>query len=191
MPARVRKGIYGLLNGPKLWNNHVSNQLQMDDSVLCLLDSCTGKFYDWQQEERHGGPKLVGLRPFNIDDFLLDGEDHRSVWQAAKASLENAWQWSPWEKDELKITVVDFCQLPYGFIHMSQMAYLKDAEAISFSPACHCERGSAATEKESLMLCWVDAAWANWVDDSFTGGFLIDLALVRILDGHEVNTSSG
>ena len=76
MPARVRKGIYGLLNGPKLWNNHILNQLKKDDSVLCLLDSCTGKFYDWPQEERHGGPKLVGLRPFNIDDFLLDGEDH-------------------------------------------------------------------------------------------------------------------
>ena len=69
------------------------------------------------------------------------------------------------------------------------MAYLKDAEAISFSPARHCERGSAATEKEGLMLCWVNAAWANWVDDSFTGGFLIDLTLARILDGHEVNTS--
>ncbi len=39
------------------------------------------------------------------------------------------------------------------------------------------------------MLCWVDAAWANWVDDSFTGGVLIGLAPARILDGHEVNTS--
>ena len=103
--------------------------------------------------------------------------------------MQNAWQWSPWGKDELKITVVDFCQLPYGFIHVNRLAYLNDAEAISFSPARHCERGSAATEKESLMLCWVDAACANWVDDSFTGGFLIGLAPARILEGHEVNTS--
>ncbi len=44
-------------------------------------------------------------------------------------------------------------------------------------------------EEELLMLCGVDAAWANRVDDSSTGGFLIGLAPIRILEGHEVNIS--
>ena len=116
--------------------------------LYCL----TWLLYEWQQKERHGGPKLVGLLSFHMDDFLLGGEAHNPVWQAAKTSLENAWEWSPWEKDEFKITGVDFRQLPDGSIHLDQMAYLKDVEPISLVPTRRRERGSAVTEKERSEL---------------------------------------
>ncbi len=36
---------------------------------------------------------------------------------------------------------------------------------------------------------WTDAGWANRVDESSTGGFMLCLAPVRILDGAEVDTT--
>ncbi len=129
MPARVCKGVYGLLKGPGLWVNHdgsFSTLLGFLGISLNCLYCLTWLLYEWQQKERHGGPKLVGLLAFYKDDFLITG--------------------------------VDFRQLPNGFVHLDQMAYLKDVEVISLSLAHRRERGSAVTEKERSELRGVLAA---------------------------------
>ena len=150
--ASVRKGIYGLLKGPRLWVEHVFRKLEKDGWEQCYLDPCTWKLYDPILTEPDGRPLMVGLLSFHIDDFLLGGEEGNATWDRARESLREAWEWSEWESTSFKITGIDVEQLPDYSIRLDQGKYLKQMEPIGLTPSRKKERLAKVTERERSEL---------------------------------------
>ncbi len=153
-PAKVKKGIYGLLKWPKLGVEHVMERFRQDGWVQNHLRSCTLKLYDHSKGDitNSSRPRSVGLLSFRIDDFRLRGETSNDEWLAVRESLCQAWQWSDWKADDFKGAGICPTQRPCGTNHLDQSAYLNEVEAIPTTPSRRRELNAKVSEDERSQL---------------------------------------
>ena len=153
-PAKVKKGIYGLLKRPKLDAEHGKKRFRQDGWSQCHLRLCTLKLCDHSKGDitNSSRPRSVGLLSFRVDDFRPRGETSNDEWLAVRESLCQAWQWSDWKADDFKGAGICPTQRPCGTNHLDQSAYLHEVEAISMTPLRRRELNAKVSEDERSQL---------------------------------------
>ena len=145
LPLKVTKAFYGLVHAPRAWYEDVSNTLQQIGWFKLLSDGCVFILRD--------GEDIVGIAGIHVDDFLIRGNLGNPVFEAAMASLEQAYRWGKWEHGDFTFAGCHLKQRSDMSIQVDQNEYSeKWMDEIPIDPQRAKQLNSKATDKEISLL---------------------------------------
>ena len=171
MPLKIQRAFYGLVNAPRAWFDHVVGTLKKIGWEQLLSDRCVFVL-------RNSSGCIVALAGIHVDDFVIGGLETDEVFQAAQASLEQAYRWGKWELSSFTFAGVEIEQLKDGTVKIGQQDYTdRWMDVIELTKEREAMKKSLATPEEISALRGAIGT-ASWRASQTSPQFAADVGLL-------------